>query len=113
MSVVQPPTTPTRPTRPAVEQPAEVGFFQKEIFGISMWMVIAGALAAVLLLTGGLFMALHKGKSPAIPAETTSYTYLDSLRTAIKRDVVRGVPETDIRQTLLGMGWPVKVVDQL
>jgi hypothetical protein len=86
-----------------------LGIFTRDVGGVPLWTYIAGVLAVGLLLGGGLFVGKRRMRKIE---EVPSYTWLDSLMTAIKRDVVRGVPEPDIRRALLDIGWPMHIVNQ-
>ncbi len=97
---------------PPIEQPAEVGFMEKKVLGVRIWAYLIALIMAAVLITGGMLVLHKKQEMPAVANETPVYSYIDSLRTAIKRDIIRGVPEKDIRGALLSVGWPTYIVDQ-
>ena len=100
---------PVLPPPPPVEKPAKVSIFQKEVLGVSLWVYLIAVVAAGTLIVGGLFVGKQKARKIG---EMPTYSYLDSLKAAIKRDIVRGVPEGHIRGALLDIGWPRYLVDQ-
>jgi hypothetical protein len=100
---------PTPPPLPAVEEPAKVSILKKEILGVSLWVYLLAVVAAGLLIAGGLFVGKQKAKKMG---EMPAYSYMDSLKAAIKRDIIRGVPEGSIREALLEVGWPKYLVDE-
>ncbi|MBN2111463.1 FG-GAP repeat protein [Candidatus Woesearchaeota archaeon] len=105
----QVPARTTPPPLPPIEQPAQVSIFKKEILGVGLWVYLLAIVASGLLIAGGLFVGKQRAKKIK---EMPAYSYMDSLKAAIKRDIIRGVPEDSIREALLEIGWPKYLVDQ-
>ncbi len=108
--VMPPPVVeqPIRPPEPVLPPPAPIdeGF---ELFGVGPWELAIAVLMFTLVLTGSIAVMRTVGKRKSKAME---YTQLASLKTAIQRDIVRGVKETDIRNVLIEQGWADYLVNQ-
>jgi len=112
--VVTPPVRPRLPPPPPViERPtgmqAVLAVFTKQLLGVEVWAYLLAVFLTIIFVMGGAMAGKYRAKRLR---EIPTYSYYDALKTAIRRDVERGVPEMDIKNALLGGGWPEHIINQ-